>query len=65
MDIIREVDGNKDGKIELEEFLDIAAGVKELSLSSAFSDIVARVGSGDKNNAYSNDLPPEKSGGGW
>ncbi|ORY68060.1 putative glycerol-3-phosphate dehydrogenase [Leucosporidium creatinivorum] len=46
LSIIREVDADKSGKIEFQEFLDIAAGVKELHLSNAFSDLVSRVSAG-------------------
>lgn len=41
--ILQEVDYNQDDVVQLEEFLDIAAGVKQLSLSNAFSDIAGAV----------------------
>ncbi|BGP20063.1 hypothetical protein JCM10213_003553 [Rhodosporidiobolus nylandii] len=37
--IIKEVDADADGSVNLEEYLDVAAGVKELHLNSAFSDL--------------------------
>ncbi|GAA6041779.1 hypothetical protein JCM8097_007156 [Rhodosporidiobolus ruineniae] len=37
--IITEVDANADGALDLDEYLEVAAGVKELNLNSAFADI--------------------------
>ncbi|GAA5821122.1 hypothetical protein JCM11251_001973 [Rhodosporidiobolus azoricus] len=67
-DVIKEVDADADGSVNLEEWLDIAAGVKELHLTSAFADIAVRqdaapVPEGDegKNRAGGNE-PPKKDG---
>lgn len=71
--IIREVDVNRDSRIEFQEFLDIAAGVKELSLTNAFSDIVAQIevpaeprSKDDKSTGawWGKKIPVERSGGG-
>ncbi|GAA5992181.1 hypothetical protein JCM11641_007789 [Rhodosporidiobolus odoratus] len=48
--IISEVDSNADGSINLEEYLDIAAGVKELHLNNAFVDLT--LGKDGKNLAF-------------
>ncbi|GAA5992184.1 hypothetical protein JCM11641_007790 [Rhodosporidiobolus odoratus] len=48
--IISEVDSNADGSINLEEYLDIAAGVKELHLNNATVDLT--LGKDGKNLAF-------------
>ncbi|GAA5821120.1 hypothetical protein JCM11251_001972 [Rhodosporidiobolus azoricus] len=67
-DVIKEVDADADGSVNLEEWLDIAAGVKELHLTSAFADIAVRQdaapmpdGDEGKNRAGGNE-PPKKDG---
>lgn len=64
--IIHEVDSNHDGKIELANFFDVLAGVKELALTNAFSDIVTKVvpSSDEDNPGYSNETSIKKLGGG-
>ncbi|KAK4047481.1 mitochondrial glycerol-3-phosphate dehydrogenase [Microbotryomycetes sp. JL201] len=73
--ILREVDVDRDGKIEFREYLDVCAGVKELSLSTAFSDIIAKVDPSSNRGESSATprggqrhsgaaIPVEKSGGG-
>ncbi|GAA5926469.1 glycerol-3-phosphate dehydrogenase [Sporobolomyces koalae] len=63
-DILREVDANQDGAIGLEEFLDVAAGLKQLQISNAFTDIAMPKDKGGKMD-YTSNTPPEKSGGSW
>ncbi|GAA6020494.1 hypothetical protein JCM11491_001374 [Sporobolomyces phaffii] len=63
-DILREVDADQNGAIGLEEFLDVAAGLKQLQISNAFTDIAMPKDKGGKMD-YTNDTPPEKSGGSW
>ncbi|GAA5880059.1 hypothetical protein JCM8547_001487 [Rhodosporidiobolus lusitaniae] len=67
-DVIKEVDADADGAINLDEFLDVAAGVKELHLNNAFTDLTlgkdgSEIPSGEegKNRAGGNE-PPTKNG---
>ncbi|GAA6059917.1 hypothetical protein JCM10212_005300 [Sporobolomyces blumeae] len=64
-DILREVDANQDGSIGLEEFLDVAAGVKQIHLSNAFADLALPKDKKGGSLDYSSTTPPEKTGGGW
>ncbi|BGP03435.1 Glycerol-3-phosphate dehydrogenase, mitochondrial [Rhodotorula toruloides] len=71
--ILNEVDVDRDGQISLEEYLDVAAGSKEVHLHNAFTDIAfprnhgvtddALDGAGDegKNRSGGNE-PPKKEG---
>ncbi|GAA5865600.1 hypothetical protein JCM1840_001456 [Sporobolomyces johnsonii] len=70
MNILSEVDANQDGSITLEEFLDVAAGVKQIHLHNAFTDIALPKENEAKskkngNPDYSSKTPPEKTGGSW
>jgi len=65
-DILREVDADQNGSLGLEEFLDVAAGLKQLQISNAFTDIA--MPKDDKKGHkmdYTSKTPPEKSGGSW
>ncbi|GAA5998942.1 glycerol-3-phosphate dehydrogenase [Rhodotorula paludigena] len=54
--VIREVDVDQDGSVSLEEYLDIAAGVKNVHLSNAFTDITLKSGDvGGSNGADSSE----------
>ncbi|GAA5970114.1 hypothetical protein JCM21900_005655, partial [Sporobolomyces salmonicolor] len=70
VNILREVDADQDGSIGLEEFLDVAAGVKQIHLHNAFTDIALPKENEAKskengNPDYSSKTPPEKTGGSW
>ncbi|GAA5920978.1 hypothetical protein JCM1841_003240 [Sporobolomyces salmonicolor] len=70
VNILREVDADQDGSIGLEEFLDVAAGVKQIHLHNAFTDIALPKENEAKskehgNPDYSSGTPPEKTGGSW
>jgi len=64
-DILREVDADQNGAIGLEEFLDVAAGLKQLQISNAFTDIAMPKEDKSHKMDYTNKTPPEKSGGSW
>jgi len=64
-DILREVDADQNGAIGLEEFLDVAAGLKQLQISNAFTDIAMPKDDKSHKMDYTNKTPPEKSGGSW
>lgn len=54
---------------QFEEYLDVAAGVKEIHLSNAFTDVAFsdKATSDDEPSgpSYSSKTPPERTGGGW
>jgi len=77
--ILREVDFGRKGAIEFQEYLDIAAGLKELHIESAFThlaqlDTSRNLAEGDAIGKHANDsseqrsdrrkIPVERSGGG-
>ncbi|GAA6021386.1 hypothetical protein JCM10207_002031 [Rhodosporidiobolus poonsookiae] len=67
-DVIREVDADGDGTVNLEEYLDVAAGLKEVSLHNTFTDIALgkEATSDDKSergkNQESHNEPPRQGG---
>ncbi|GAA5993732.1 hypothetical protein JCM10908_001058 [Rhodotorula pacifica] len=72
--VLREVDSDNDGQVSFEEYLDVAAGVKEIHLHNAFTDVAFSgevdsdgppSGSSSSGPSYSNKTPPERTGGGW
>lgn len=67
--VLREVDADNDGQVSFEEYLDVAAGVKEIHLSNAFTDVAFsdKATSDDEPSgpSYSSKTPPERTGGGW
>lgn len=58
---------------QFEEYLDVAAGVKEIHLHNAFTDVAFSDKAtadepqteGSSKMDYSNKTPPERTGGGW
>ncbi|GAA5877542.1 hypothetical protein JCM3774_005901 [Rhodotorula dairenensis] len=72
--VLREVDADNDGQVSFEEYLDVAAGVKEIHLSNAFTDVAfsdkataddEASGPSPSGPSYSSKTPPERTGGGW
>lgn len=61
--IIDEVDFHKAGAVYFDDFLEVAAGLKELSIETAFSSIVFGDGDDDDDTFHAG-IPVEKSGGG-
>lgn len=58
--------------LQLEEYLDVAAGVKEIHLHNAFTDVAFSEKADNAENDetatkidYTNKTPPERTGGGW
>ncbi|POY70660.1 putative Glycerol-3-phosphate dehydrogenase [Rhodotorula taiwanensis] len=71
--VLSEVDSDNDGQVSFEEYLDVAAGVKEIHLHNAFTDVAFSDKAtadepqteGSSKMDYSNKTPPERTGGGW
>lgn len=63
--ILKEVDFTRKGAVDFQDFLDIAAGLKELQLDSAFTHL-AKLGAEDKDRAEAarKRVSVERSGGG-
>lgn len=61
--ILSEVDFGRKGSIDFQDFLDIAAGLKELQLDSAFTHL-AKLGEDDQPAPERKKIPVERSGGG-
>jgi hypothetical protein len=56
---------------QFEEYLDVAAGVKEIHLHNAFTDVAFSDKATSESDeepsgpSYSSKTPPERTGGGW
>ncbi|TXT13074.1 hypothetical protein VHUM_01475 [Vanrija humicola] len=61
--ILAEVDFGRKGSIDFQDFLDIAAGLKELQLDSAFTHL-AKLGEDEQPAPERKKIPVERSGGG-
>ncbi|CAO1633093.1 unnamed protein product [Sympodiomycopsis kandeliae] len=74
--IVGEVDFDRSGALAFENFLDVAAALKEVRISNAFTDIVKELDSSpdpigpaakeqSDRREQSRKIPAERSGGGW